>query len=380
MDTTTEPTTVTEFEALMRLSRDLKKASKDLPRKQARYIVDTYYQVQQFRIRLGNQIQAATSIGEPVELLGWVQQNMVTLESDLRLCLGEFARAYKVGRWCLSICGIGYVLAAGLLSQFDIRKAPTAGQFWRFAGLDPSLTWLGKVGAEKLVSEILGKGPATETHLEEIATRTNRHPENIRRLLKDGKLTKATLTAVLAKRPWSNETKCLCAGKIADSFVKVQPQKNDFYGAFYGAHRAKEVVRNQEGDFVDQAKKALSEKKFGKDTASFKFYSGLYLPSVWDQWYETESSKREAMLKEHVATKGDGLPMLPPLHLHNRAERYAVKLFISHLHAVMYRDYHGEEGPKPYAFEKLGDKHRHFVEPPNYHKEFTGKGLAELYG
>lgn len=343
---TAEPEkTAEDFEALMRLSRDMKAASRKLPRQHARYLVDTYYQIQGFRIRLGGQIRAAGDSAEPSGLLAWTARNMRVLENDLKLCLGEFARTYKVGRWLQSLCGIGPVLSAGLLSELDIRKAPTCGQFWRFAGLDPSLVWLGQVKAQSLVHKVVGDGKATEEHLREIGKRTNRHPENIRRLLKDGKLTKKTLTNVLARRPWSNSLKCLCAGKIADSFVKVQGRAKDVYGAIYAAHRAKEAVTNDAGGFAEQAEAAMKAKRYGKETASFKAY-----------------------------TEGK----LPPLHLHNRSERHTVKLFLSHLHRVMSVDYHGKEPPLPYAFDRL-EGHRHLIEPPNWPGEFPGEALRRLY-
>lgn len=335
----------TEFEVLQRLSRDLRIAATKLPRLHARYLVDTYYQVQGFRIRLGGQIRAAGDSAEPVGLLAWTETNIRTLEHDLKLCLGVFAKTYKVGCWLQSICGIGPILSAGLLAEVDIRRAPTAGQFWRFAGLDPSLEWLGKERARKLVEEVVGTEKPSEAHMQEIAERTNQHPENLRRLLKDGKLTRTSLIAVLARRPWSNYLKCLCAGKIADSFVKTQKRDSDFYGAIYAARRKKEAAINEEGGFADQAVAALKAKQYGKETASFKAYS-------------------------------EG--KLPPLHLHNRAQRYMVKLFLSHLHQVMYQDYHGRPGPLPYAFEHM-EGHRHIIDPPNWPGEFKGEKLRQLY-
>ncbi len=338
--------TATDFAALEKLSRDLKRSARLLPQRHARYLVDTYYQIQQFRIRLGGQIRAAGDSAEPTGLLAWTEKSMVTLENDLRLCLGEFSRTYKVGRWLQSLCGIGPVLTAGLLAAFDIRKAPTAGQFWRFAGLDPSLKWLGKDGARELVADVMGDSKkATEEHLQTIGQRTNRHPENIRKLLKDGKLTRKSLIAALAKRPWNHDLKCLVAGKVADSFVKVQGREKDFYGAIYKAHREKEAAINEEGGFAEQAAASLKAKKYGKETASFQAY-----------------------------TEGK----LPPLHLHNRSERYAAKLFLSHLHRVMFVDFHGKEPPLPYAFDKM-EGHRHLIDPPNWPGDFTGDELRRLY-
>ena len=341
--------TAEELKALDRLNRDLRTASMKMPAREARYIVDLYYQIQELRIRIAGQIRAAGDAAEPTNLLSWLLTNVTTLERDLKICMGLFATQYRVGAWLDSICGIGPVLSAGLLSNFDIRKAPTAGQFWRFAGLDPSVKWLGKAGAKEIVDRIVGKGKATEDHLQQIAKETTRHPENIRRLLKDKKVTRSNLLAVLAKRPYSNSVKCLCAGKVADSFVKQQGRPSDFYGAIYRAHRDKEEVTNEAGGFAEQAAAAMAAKKYGKDTASFQAYT-------------------------------DG--KLPPLHLHNRSERYTVKLFLSHLHQVMFEDYHGKKAPLPYVFGDGTNGHRHLIEPPGWNgvAGTEGEPLKVLYG
>lgn len=337
------------FEPMQRLTKDLKRAARDLPRRHARYLVDTYYQIQDFRIRLGGQVRAAGESAEPHSLLIWTQDNMHALETDLKSCLGEFAKTYRVGAWMQSICGIGPVLSAGLLSELDIRMAPTAGQFWRLAGLDPTQTWLGKAKAAEAVQGILdGAKSPNETHLHEAAKLIPRHPENLRKQLKDGKLTNKTLVDAVARRPWNASLKCLCAFKLGESFVKVQSRESDFYGAYYVARKAAEAEANEAGRFKDQAEAALQAKRYGKDTSSYKCYS-------------------------------EG--KLPPAQIHARARRYAVKLFLSHLHQVMWEDYHGKpasEYPKPYAFSKL-EGHRHYIDPPDWPGGHEGRSLRELY-
>ena len=341
-----EPTTA-EFEAIMRLTKDLREASRDLPRRHARYLVDTYYQIQHFRIQLGGQIRASGESAEPTGVLAWTMKNMQAMENDLKSCLGHFAAAYHVGQWLQSVCGIGPVISAGLLSEFDVRLAPTAGQFWRFAGLDPSLKWLGKEGARKLVADVCGDAKkVTEAQFLAAADASKRHPENLRKLLKDGKLTRTTLTDALSRRPWSNSLKCLAVFKAGESFVKVQSRENDFYGAYYLRRKAEEIEANENGKFADQAATALKVKKYGKETSSFQCY-----------------------------TEGK----LPPAQIHNRARRWAVKLFLSHLHHVMFEDFHGKKPPQPYAFEIGDGEHRHFIEPPNWPGEFGGKPVSTLY-
>jgi hypothetical protein len=68
---------------------------------------------------------------------------------------------------------------------------------------------------------------------------------------------------------------------------------------------------------------------------------------------------------------------LPPARLHMRALRYSVKLFLSHLHQVMFADYHGKPAPAPFPLEKLVG-HTHVVPIPNWPFNGGGRSLREL--
>ena len=129
------------------------------------------------------------------------------------------------------------------------------------------------------------------------------------------------------KRPWNAELKVLC-WKAGESFVKVSGNERAIYGHIYKARKLQEIERNEKGDFAAQAADILTKKKIGKDTDAYKAYS---------------------------------IGKLPPAHLHARATRYAVKLFLAHLHEVMYVQHHGRKPPLPYAIGILG--HAHKIEP-----------------
>jgi hypothetical protein len=133
------------------------------------------------------------------------------------------------------------------------------------------------------------------------------------------------------KRPWNARLKVVC-WKIGESFVKVQNNGDDIYGKIYANRKLLETERNEQLAFADQAKAALAAKKFGVDTVARQFY---------------EAGK------------------LPPARIHLRATRYAVKLFLSHLHEAMYVDRYGTLPPKPYVLDHLG--HAHKIEAPNKH-------------
>ena len=133
------------------------------------------------------------------------------------------------------------------------------------------------------------------------------------------------------KRPWNATFKTLC-WKIGESFVFVSANKNDFYGKLYLERKALEIQRNEAGQFADQAKNILETRKFRDDTQAKGHY---------------EAGR------------------LPPAHIHARAKRWAVKLFLSHYHHVAYEAHFKEQPPKPYILTQEGG-HAHMITVPNW--------------
>ncbi len=128
------------------------------------------------------------------------------------------------------------------------------------------------------------------------------------------------------KRPWNASLKTLC-WKIGESFVKVSGNEKDIYGKVWAARKELEIQRNDAGLFADQAAEQLK-----------KNWTNMEIKAIY------ESGK------------------LPPGHIHARAKRYAVKLFLSHLHGAWYRWHFKKEPPLPYPIVHLG--HVHFIPPP----------------
>lgn len=125
------------------------------------------------------------------------------------------------------------------------------------------------------------------------------------------------------KRPWNAALKVLC-WKIGESFVKVSGHEDDVYGHVYAEVKAKYQAENEAGKYADAAARALSEKRIGKATEAYKAYS---------------------------------VGKLPPAHIHARAKRYAVKLFLSHYWEVG-RKLAGLPVPDPYPIAHLGHAHK----------------------
>jgi hypothetical protein len=320
------------LQATTRLSRDMANAAKTLSGKEARYLVDAYYTMQQYRIAAAGQIRSMNETEEPHEVLRWFFTQDETLENQIKRALDMWTDGAHMGRWAKSICGIGPVISAGLLAHIDITKCPTVGHIWRIAGLDPTSKWLGRDKAGTLVKECCATSRPTTEELCSIANLVSRKLDRLVSQAgdKDGLITRKSLSSALAKRPWNAGLKTLCAFKLGESFVKVQNNENDVYGKVFVARKKLEQERNEAGAFAEQAKAALSAKNYDKTTEAYKAY---------------------------VEGK------LPPAHIHARARRYAVKLFLAHYHAEAYRKHYGQEPPLPYPIAVLG--HAHMIPGPN---------------
>lgn len=211
--------------------RDVREAVSTMGVDETRFLVDSYYQQQRRRTVAGSQIRSCLpdeetgKLGEPHAALDAFYELARISEDSLRTLLGDFALNYRVGQWLQSITGIGNVLSAAILVNFDIRRANTAGSFWRYAGMDPTVTWQ--------------KGQ---------------------------------------KRPWSANAKVLCF-KAADCFIKFHNHKNDHYGQICIAYKNRQTELNESGAFADQAATILATKKFkDHDSTAFTCYSEGKLP------------------------------------------------------------------------------------------------------
>ena len=318
-----------DMTAVMRLSRDVAKASVTLSDDEARFLVDAYYMMQEDRKRFDNQVLALGDAGEPHAVLLWLAKQSETLEGQIKRALDRYSAANPVGHWARSQIGIGPVITAGLLAHFDIKMAPTAGHFWNFAGLNPGVKWLGAEKARALVATLPQEFAMEDVYA--LCDGINRRGERIVEIATEHgakSLTRDGLAKALARLPWNARLKTLC-WKIGESFVKVSGNEHAYYGQLYAQRKADETRRNDAGDYAEQAKLVLDTKRIGKSTEAFKHYS---------------------------------VGKLPPAHIHARAKRWTVKIFLSHLHQVWFEHEYGTKPPAPYAIAHLG--HAHLMEPP----------------
>jgi len=359
-----------DVEKIKKLRNDLKKGIVVLHGKEARYLVDLFYQIQDFRLGIDNRVRSidkpvyynskgnkrqptkaekASYIPEPHEFLISVFEEFESFEKDIKDMLTSYVKSQQIWSWLSEVKGIGPILAAGLIAHIDITKCPTAGHIWSYAGLNPLQEWLAG-----------------------------------------------------QKRPFNASLKVIC-WKIGQSFVKQIGNPDAVYTHLYLKRKAYEEEKNVNGDYSDQAKTKLKKYNIGKTTDAWLWYSGCFTKetaikiisierddekqAIMDKYdlllegkkgdakkeITKERTKEKAALQEEIKVEkreimdtmvkkpGEGIQMLPPAHIQQRCERYATKIFLSHLHEVWYEMHFGEKPPAPYPIAILG--HAHKIEP-----------------
>ena len=297
----------------------------DMSKDEIRFMVSSYYGVQELRKLLKNRVSALSKRDDPATMFDFIFSGVDITEKNIKKFLAVASATNPIGRWAESIRGIGPVISAGFLAHIDITKAPTVGHIWRFAGMDPTLDWLGKEKATTLVNSVLPRGATlTDEQFVEVANLANRRADtlmtqvqNFAESTKKGTyLTKENVIKTLSKRPYNADLKLIC-WKAGESFVKTSNHPEDIYGHVYAARKVLEIQQNEAGAYKEQADAKAS--KVGRSTDAYKSYS---------------------------------IGQLPPAHIHARAKRYAVKLFLAHWHHVAFELEYGTPPPKPYILNQ----------------------------
>lgn len=228
------PTNV--LDTLRVLVREDMRSAERLEDREARYLVDLYYSLQDYRIQAAGQVRSAAQAapepeeGEPMTLLEVVFATIRNLEDEVAWALGKYADSKPAGVWAQQIRGVGPVLTAGLLAHIDIHKASSPSSVWRFAGLDPTAVW--------------GKGQ---------------------------------------KRPHNAKLKVLC-WKLGESWKRFSGPSADLgapaalYCRLYRQRKEQEVTRNEAGQFSELAAKTLEERNI-RDKATKETYEAGRLPA-----------------------------------------------------------------------------------------------------
>jgi len=143
------------------------------------------------------------------------------------------------------------------------------------------------------------------------------------------------------KRPWNAKLKTLC-WQAGQGFIKTSNKVDSFYGRIYRERKEWETQQNELLAYKDLASEKA--KVVGKKTEAYKYYS---------------------------------VGKLPPAHINARASRFAVKIFLSHLHEYWYEWHFKKPAPEPYAIAHL--KHVHKIKRPEFNPELPQGWFYKIF-
>lgn len=192
------------------------------------YLVSLYYQIQHYRITTNAQKQASIKEGASHTLIEFFNNEFKDIETQIKNTLNQYTDTDPVAWTLKQVVGIGPVIAAGLVANLDITRpdVKTAGSYWRYCGVDPSVN-----------------------------------------KAKKGE-----------KRKYNADMKVLTAFKLGESFCKVQNKETAFYGKIFKEWKEEYVRRNEAGELACNAKRQLEEKNYSKTTDAYKAYIQGKLP------------------------------------------------------------------------------------------------------
>ena len=326
-----DDTQIVELIKAERMGKKLKSEIREISnpsRDEIRMLINLFYQMQANRIALSNQIRSIKQENpdggkeSQIDVLDNFMKNMAIMELNAQDTLEIICQSTEVGRWLRQIKGIGPVLAAGCLAYLDVTGKEYASQFISYAGLnDNNRPFIGRVGAERIAKEVFTGDSITD---EDVARFANATKWDIKYLTEKAfdqekqKWSKAELIKAAAKIPYNKELKVLC-WKIGQSFNWQCNNTESVYGTLFSQRRALEIERNERGDYAEQAAEILRTKNISKSTTAYKEYSQGRLPKA---------------------------------HINARAQRWAVKIFLSHLFECAYRIKYNKVPPRYYALAK----------------------------
>jgi len=105
--------------------------------KETTALVRQYYQIQNHRIAFGNQIKALKEAKIKSNPLQGYCDTLYAMEKDIANVLAASLKKEEIwNEYLKKVKGIGPVLASGLISLIDIKKARHISSLWKYAGFD----------------------------------------------------------------------------------------------------------------------------------------------------------------------------------------------------------------------------------------------------
>lgn len=417
-----------EVEIVAKVSKEDKEAliNASSNKKIVSYLVDQYYQSQDYRMRGNNQTRAVLqgfdeSTKEQFTFIETLNDNAAKQEALNKKYMDIVTDTIPVCRWMKSITGIGPVLSAYLYSAFDVKVGKYNTNFLSYAGLnDNNNPWLGTEKAKALTKEAIQyreeRFNGVSEVLKDACIDDKEYNKLIKVLTKIGKteeelifddIQEKVLTELMIDindivdldiTIFFDYVKALAFPKICDDILvdyvaskTTRNPSNVKKGTFNNWDRKKTKTKYPT---VDDLEAYLAKPPYNKDLKKMMYlvgdmfiknsgrdkslYGKIYKQKKLEYIRKNENGEYAEDAKRILAEKhwDPSTPtykrlsngMLSDAHILARARRYAVKLFISHVFEAMYYDMYREEPPKTYVIQYLG--HHGYIPPEVDYRPF----------
>lgn len=379
------------------LTREVKKAISvsNFGKQELRFIVDRYYDIQEKRIELSNQIFAIEN-GENIseeekchELLDWELSIYKVLEQGYKQAMETASTSNRSGRWLRSIKGIGPALAATLEAYLDINKAAHRNAFVQYAGLnDNNRPWLGRDKSKAIVEEETSY--LTYNEVIDILQDFNLNTSELDFIEKDRMkiIYKDDFISFLKSYNCDNS---LIKQLVGDNSTVTynELERIAIRSKWKVTHLEEKCKEEINGKIVYNKQKLISacaQIPYNKKLKTAVWKIGEQLVKVSNKpdslygrmykerkAYEIEKNQNgdyaeqakkilettNIQNKDIIEINKSG--MLTKGHIEARAKRYAVTMLLNHYFEACYYYKHGKKAPDPYAITFLG--HEEYIGP-----------------
>ena len=145
-----------------------------------RYLVDSFYQVQDLRKASENQQRSTIQEkdGDGYDLPLFILGGIANIEGQIKKIIDIVTDKIPICWYMKQIKGVGPMISAYLYAYLDIDKASSAGSFWTYCGLNDNNTpWLGKeksaTYSKKIIEQIMGSCETETKFINEYLTKTD---------------------------------------------------------------------------------------------------------------------------------------------------------------------------------------------------------------